>query len=207
MGSTAEMHVGAIGYAGLNRIGDDRYNVALVVPQPAARGARGRPTEFFFESLERFPGLRGRVRRDQLDRDVLVTGPFASRARRVTAPGALLVGDAADFFDPFTGQGITAALRGAELAARVADPALAAPGIVTATALAPYRRLRRKAFAGKWAMERLIGYGMLLPTLFDRAVGRLGLRAGMAHTLVGVTGDFVPAARVLDPRFLARMFL
>ena len=35
---------------------------------------------------------------------VLVTGPFAARARRVTAPGVLLVGNAADFFDPFTGR-------------------------------------------------------------------------------------------------------
>lgn len=207
VGATAEMHVGPSGYAGINRMGQDRYNVALVLPRGAAKGARGRVTEFFFSSLEAFPGLRGRVRQDHLVRDVLTTGPFACRASRVTAGGALLVGDAADFFDPFTGQGITAALRGAELAASVADAALAAPGIVPAAALAPYRQLRRKAFAGKWAVERLIGYGMLLPPLFDRAVGRLGLRPGMAHTLVGVTGDFVPAAHVLDPRFLVRMFL
>jgi len=207
MGATAEMHVGAGGYAGVNRIGEDRYNVALVVPRAAAREIAGRATEYFFSSLERFPGLRGRVRRDQLVREVLLTGPFASRASRVSADGALLVGDAADFFDPFTGQGITAALRGAELAAQVADEALRSPGSVSSAALAPYRRLRRQAFAGKWAVERLIGYGMLLPSLFDRAVGRLGLRPGMAHTLVGVTGDFVPATRVLNPRFLARMFL
>ena len=56
-------------------------------------------------------------------------------------------------------------------------------------------------------MERLIGYGMLFPALFDRAVERLGRRPGMADTLVGVTGDFVPARRVLNPLFLARMLL
>jgi hypothetical protein len=48
---------------------------------------------------------------------------------------------------------------------------------------------------------------MAWPALFDRAVERLGRRAGMAHTLVGVTGDFVPAAAVLNPVFLARMLL
>jgi hypothetical protein len=68
-------------------------------------------------------------------------------------------------------------------------------------------RARRRAFAGKWAVERLIGYGMLFPALFDRAVARLGRRAGMADTLVGVTGDLVPARRVLNPVFLARMLL
>ena len=30
-------------------------------------------------------------------------------------------------------------------------------------------------------------------------------RRGLAHTLIGVTGDFVPAREVLNPLFLARM--
>ncbi|MBA3317237.1 MAG: hypothetical protein H0T50_04005, partial [Gemmatimonadales bacterium] len=78
------------------------------------------------------------------------------------------------------------------------------PGRITAAALAPYRQARRRAFGGKWAVERLIGYGMHFPTLFDRAVGRLA-RRGLAHTLIGVTADFVPARAVLNPVFLARM--
>ncbi len=207
MGATAEMHVGAGGYVGLNRIGGDLYNVALVVPQVLAAGARGDARSFFFAALEGFPGVRGRVDRHRLEREVLVTGPFASRAGRVTTDGALLVGDAADFFDPFTGQGIYSALRGAEMAADTACGALERPGVPGAGALAPYRQLRRQAFAGKWAVERLIGFGMYLPSIFDRAVGRLGRHPEMAHTLIGVTGDFVPAGRILNPRFLTRMIL
>lgn len=207
MGATAEMHVGRAGYAGLNLVGDDLYNLALVVPRSVAARARGEVASFFFAAANAHPGLRGRVDQAGLEGSVMVTGPFASRAGRVVADGALLVGDAADFFDPFTGQGIHAALRGAELAAEVACGALADRGIPRAAALAPYRQLRRRAFAGKWVVERLIGYGMWLPSLFDRAVGRIGARPAMAHTLVGVTGDFVPAGRVLNPRFLARMIL
>lgn len=207
MGRTAEMHVGDAGYVGLNRIGADLYNVALVVPQGRAAEARGDATRFFFAALETFPGVRGRIDARRLEREVLVTGPFASRAGRVTAAGALLVGDAADFFDPFTGQGIYSALRGAEMAADTACGALERPGILPAEALASYRYLRRRAFAGKWAVERLIGYGMFLPALFDHVVGRLGRHPEMAHTLIGVTGDFVPAGRVLNPRFLTRMLL
>ena len=139
-------------------------------------------------------------------REVLATGPFAAWSGRVVAGGAALVGDAADFFDPFTGEGIYSALRGAELLAETVRPALAHRGRVTAAALAPYRRARRRAFGGKWAVERLIGYGMNFPALFDRAVGRLG-RRGLAHTLIGVTADFVPARAVLNPVFLARMLL
>jgi flavin-dependent dehydrogenase len=201
---TAEMHVGTRGYVGLNAIGGGVTNVALVVPRTFAARARGRREAFFAETLRTFAGVVDRVDPTRLVREIMVTGPFAAWSGRVTAPGALLVGDAADFFDPFTGEGIYSALLGAELAAAAALEALAAPGPITLGRLAGYRTDRRRAFAGKWAVERLIGYGMLLPGLFDRAVSRLASR-GLAHTLIGVTGDFVPAREVLNPLFLARM--
>ncbi len=207
LGDSAEMHVGPGGYVGLNRIGPDLANVALVAPAALAAPARGRAAGFFFESLERFPGVRGRVDRRRMVRRVLATGPFAAWSRRVIADGALLVGDAADFFDPFTGEGIAAALRGSELVAEHAADALAASGPVDVRRLAPYAAARRRAFMGKWVVERLIGYAMAWPALFDRAVERLGRRGDMAHTLIGVTGDFVPARAVLNPVFLARMVL
>jgi flavin-dependent dehydrogenase len=207
LGDSAEMHVGSQGYVGLNRIGDDLANVALVVPAARIQGARARAHDFFFECLEQFPGVRGRVDPQRLQRPVLATGPFDMRARRVIADGALLVGDAADFFDPFTGEGICAALRGAELVAQHGAAALEAWGPVRVQRLEAYAAARRRAFLGKWAVERLIGYAMEWPSLFDRAVDRLGRRRDMAHTLIGVTGDFVPAGRVLNPAFLTRMVL
>ena len=206
MGDSAEMFVGPRGYLGLNPIGGGRTNVALVVPAGRAAGARGRARDFFFDTLADFPGVSERVGRGSVVREILATGPFAAWSGRVIADGAALVGDAADFFDPFTGEGIYSALRGAELLAEAAGPVLGHRGRVTAAALAPYRRARRRAFGGKWAVERLIGYGMSFPALFDRAVGRLGRRA-MAHTLIGVTAGFVPARAVLNPVFLARMLL
>lgn len=207
MGSSAELFVGGRGYVGLNPIGGGRTNVALVVPAARAVAARGRAESFFLETLREFPQVLSRVERASLARGVMVTGPFAAASGRVIADGAALVGDAADFFDPFTGEGIFSALRGAGLLAEAAAAALGVGGAVQAASLAPYRRARRRAFAGKWAVERLIGYGMWWPRLFDRAVGRLGRRGSMAHILIGVTGDFVPAGAVLNPLFLARMIL
>jgi geranylgeranyl reductase family protein len=207
LSDTAELHVRADGYVGLNPIGSGLANVALVVPARDIGNARGHVDDYFFTALERFDSVRGRVRRARLAREVMVTGPFARRASRVIADGAMLVGDAADFFDPFTGEGICAALRGAAMADSVITGALsAASAAVPASLLGEYLALRRKAFLGKWAVERLIGYGMLAPALFDRAVERLE-RRGLAHTMIGVTGDFVPARAVLNPAFLARMVM
>lgn len=205
LADTAQMHVSGHGYVGLNPLGGGRANVSLVLQQDQAAHASGRVESFFFEQLDTFPGVRGRVPRTGLAREVLVTGPFHQWARSVTADGALVAGDAADFFDPFTGEGIYCALRGAEMAADVLEEALQTAGPVTRASLAPYARRRRRAFLGKWAVERLIGYAMHAPALFDRAVARLGRRGSMADTLIGVTGDFVPARAVLNPLFLARM--
>lgn len=206
MEDRAEMHVSSQGYVGLNAIGGGVTNVALVVPQQRAALAAGRVEAYFMEELKRFPGVRNRVQSQGIVREVLVTGPFAARARRVTAPGALLVGDAADFFDPFTGEGICAALTGAGLVAHAMAGARGDPARIDG-ALAGYRRARRRRFAGKWAVERLIGYAMTVPGLFDHAVARIGRRRGMADTLVGVTGAVLPARAVLNPFFLARMVL
>lgn len=209
LGDSAEMHVARGGYAGFNPVGGGVTNVALVVPASRAPEARGDAAGFMRTELRRFPGAAARLPAGEPVNDVCATGPFAVRATRVTADGALLVGDAAEFFDPFTGEGIWTALRGAELAAAAALPALldddGAP--IPAVRLASYVRARRRAFLGKWMVERLIGYAMLSPRLFDRAVERLGRRGRMADTLVGVTGQFVPARVVLDPRFLARMVI
>jgi flavin-dependent dehydrogenase len=204
LGDTAEMHVSARGYVGLNPLGGGVANVALVVPQELIGASRGRARAFFFEQLARFSGVGERIRSSSLVREVLVTGPFDAWSTRVTAPGALLVGDAADFFDPFTGEGICAALRGAELVQSAVLAPLSRPGPLPETALRGYRWARRRAFLGKWAVERAIGYAMLAPALFDRAVARLE-RHGLAHTLIGVTGDFVPARAVLNPVFLSRV--
>jgi flavin-dependent dehydrogenase len=190
---------------GLNQIGHDQTNVALVVPAERAVHARGRLERFFSDTLREFPAVWERVEAGEVVRPILSTGPFAVRSRRVIAPGALLVGDAADFFDPATGDGIYCALRGAELAAETAAAALSRPGPINVERLVEYRRMRRRVFSGKWALERMLDYALRFPRLFDRGVSRLGRHESMAHTVIGLAGGFVPMRVVLNPIFLARM--
>ena len=212
MDGMGELHVGRSGYVGMGPIGGGVTTVALVLPLARVRAEAGGlggldHRSAWFAELERFPGLRGRLDVRRMVREVLVTGPFAqwSRASVADEGGALLVGDAADFFDPFTGQGIYSALRGAELAADTVTAALRRGGSVGRAALAPYRRARRAAFAGKWVLERLIGLGVGWPALTERVVARLARRPDLADLLVGATGNFVPARAALAPRVLARL--
>jgi menaquinone-9 beta-reductase len=139
---------------------------------------------------------------------VLATGPFASASVRAWAPGAALVGDAADFFDPFTGEGIYAALRGAELLAPRLVASLESRSPRGADALlADYERARVSEFSGKWTVERIIGAAVSFPSLMNIGARSLSLCPAMAHTIVGVTGDFVPAGEVLRAGFLLRLAL
>jgi len=191
-----ELHVRRNGYVGLGPIGGGMTTVALVVPVAAVRARERDFRGEFFAELDRFPGLAGRFDPRRVERGVLATGPFAQWSRMAAVPGALLVGDAADFFDPFTGQGIHAALRGAELAAEC---------LISKSGLRSYARARRREFAGKWLLERLIAVGVGSPALTNRVVGRLARRPELADLVVSATGNLVPARRVLGPRVLARL--
>jgi len=206
VGDVGEMHVGRDGYVGLGPIGGGVTTVALVVPAARAEADARGLRDSFFEALERFPGVAGRFAPAGLVRPVLVTGPFAQWSRRSIAPGALLVGDAADFFDPFTGQGIFAALRGAELAADTLIRALdGGAGPLPVAALASYPRARRRTFAGKWVLERLIGFGVGWPALATRVIHRLARRGDLADLLVGATGNFVPVRAAISFSTLTAM--
>lgn len=203
-----EMHVERDGYVGLADVGGGVTNVAVVVPAPGPGRFDGDTATFVDDWIGRRPHLAPRFARATRVTPVMATGPFASAARRAWAPGAALVGDAADFFDPFTGEGIYAALRGAEmLAPCIAEALIGRSSRNVDAALARYDRERVREFKGKWAVERIIGAAVSFPALMNVAARSLALRPSMAHTIVGVTGDFVPAREVLRPGFLARLVL
>lgn len=198
-----EMHVGRGAYVGLAPVGPDLTNVAVVLDasQPMT-GSNAR--ERFDAGITRFPQVVQRMDGAEIVAPVLAAGPFARSSSRASADRAVLVGDAADFYDPFTGEGVFAALRGAVLLADVAVDLLERDSL-SRDALAGYDRARRRQFGGKWLNERVIAFAIDRPVLFDRIADRLARRPGMADLLVGVTGDFVPPSAVLRPSFMLRL--
>lgn len=202
-----EMHVERDGFVGIADVGGGVTTVASVFPVSRAGEIATDRSAFLDRWLMSKAQLRDRFRRAARDGPVAAVGPFASHARRAWHPGALLVGDAADFFDPFTGEGIYSALRGGELAADAVVAALDGHAATQREAFQEYERARRREFGGKWRVERLIGIGVAIPPIVNRAVRALAGHKPLADLLVGVTGDFVPAREVLRFGYLSRLFL
>lgn len=203
MADVGEMHVGPAGYVGLAPVGGGVTNVAAVTDLSGATRS-GAPAGWLDALLAHYPVVRDRLAGSRRVSPVRAVGPFARWVTRATADRVLLVGDAADFCDPFTGEGIYAALHGAELATDVLAPALTA-GRLSASDLGPYDAARRRAFGGKWIVERLVSWAVAHPAVMNHVARRLAARAGLADLLVGVTGDFVPPSRVLRPSFAWRL--
>jgi flavin-dependent dehydrogenase len=105
--------------------------------------------------------------------------------------GVLLIGDAAGFYDPFTGEGVFTALRSAELAVETIARALRA-GDVSVGALAAYERARRQAFAGKERVTRALQFLIGHRRLANLACRLLARRPDALDALLGVFGDYVP---------------
>jgi geranylgeranyl reductase family protein len=207
-----ELHVERDGFVGVADVGDGVTSVAAVFPARRARelaeGGGADRSGFLDRWLASKPQLASRFARAIRHGRAAATGPFASHARRAWHPGALLVGDAADFFDPFTGEGIYSALRGGELVADAVERALAAvPESDAVDACRQYDRARREEFGAKWRVERLIGAGVAVPSIVNRAARALADRKHLADLLAGVTGDFVPAREVLRLGYLARLLV
>ena len=207
MADVAEMHVERDGFIGIADVGHGVTTVALVVPHAHARAIARDRERFLTEWIASRDHLAPRFAHARRVSPVAATGPFASRATRAWAPGALLVGDAADFFDPFTGEGIYAALRGGELVASIADTFFGSGTPVKQDeALRHYEDVRRQEFGGKWIVERVVAAVVGTPMLINRAARVLSGRRDLADLLAGVTGDFVPAAEIISLRYILAAF-
>jgi len=127
--------------------------------------------------------------------------PVGARVARRAGPDWLLVGDAAGFLDPFTGEGLHRALRSAELAATAIDRHLGGDRL----ALVDYdRRLARRTRA-KDLVSLLVQGFLVVPPVLEYAARRLADRSAVRETMGLVMGDLVPATTAFDPRFLVRL--
>jgi len=198
-----EIFVDPPDYAILNPLGPERVNLSLVVPLEHAAPWSSRLDDFFGARVAQLPHLARRLAGARRVAPVHALGPLAHRVDDPRAGGVLLVGDAAGFYDPFTGEGIYTALRSAELAAEAITGALRA-GDVSAARLAAFARARREAFAGKARVTRALQAVIGRRRLANAAARLLVRRPALLEVLLGVIGDFVPPRALLSPGHLLR---
>ena len=196
-----EIFVDPPDYAILNPVTRDRVNLSVVVPLAHATPWTRRLDDFFDARVKQIPHLARRLAGAARE-SVQAMGPLAHRVTPPLVGGVLLVGDAAGFYDPFTGEGIFSALRGAELAAATAVAALRARDF-SATALGVYARARQAAFSDKAVLTRLLQFVVRRRWAANRCARLLAGRPVLLDGLLGVIGDFVPPRALLRPSGLS----
>lgn len=192
-----ELRVSADGVLGYAPIGEGKCNITLVVPTLCAHAIARDRQGFFDAAIARY-GARRLIEGASLMADLEVTGPFEVSPVCRTAPGVLLVGDAAGYFDPFTGQGIFRALHAARLAAAAIRGVLETPGLEERW-LASYERELDRQFVPSRRVQRLIDAVIARPRLLDASARVLATYDGLASLLVDVTGDRIPPFALARP--------
>jgi flavin-dependent dehydrogenase len=150
-----EVHWGEGIEAYVTPVARDEIGVALL-----HRGERGS----FAELASRIPTLRALLAGAQPSSSVRGAGPFQQRARRRFADRIALVGDAAGYLDPLTGEGVSLGLRSA--AALVDVVAAGEP-------LARYELAWRRLSARHFQITRLVLLLAASPALRRRSVRTL----------------------------------
>jgi menaquinone-9 beta-reductase len=133
-------------------------------------------------------------------------GPLAHNVRAAAASGVLLIGDAAGFLNPFTGQGVFLALTTAEQAAATIV-ASAADRAGEASAFAAYSRERRADLAARKRLSAAIGWLIDVAPLARRAAANLKRRPQLGEALVGALSGIRAPQSALAPGVLGKLVL
>jgi len=201
-----EMYVGTGAYFAINPLANDRSNVMVVVRSgdlaawsgAVDAGMRGKAA-----ALGR--GHRSFAGAERLGPRVSV-GPLAFDVRAVVAEGVVLVGDAAGFLNPFTGQGVFLALRSARDASTAILAALA-DRARERDVFGAYARERASDFAVRGRLTQLVNLLVDVPILARRATSRLRMRPELGGTLLGALSGTIAPERALSPALVAKLVL
>jgi flavin-dependent dehydrogenase len=129
--------------------------VALLVERNRMRSFAGRLDRAYTAYLQAMPHLRAVIEGGERTSAVLACGPFDIWARSRVADRAILIGDAAGYLDPITGEGIALALQSAYWAAEVAADALLRDDL-SARRLQPYHMRLEKAMRHYKVLTRAV---------------------------------------------------
>jgi menaquinone-9 beta-reductase len=190
-----EMYVGGGAYFALNPLGAERANVMVVVAKDRlARWSADVDEGVVGAAASLGRGVRSFAGATRLGARVSI-GPLAHRVRCAIASGAILVGDAAGFLDPFTGQGVFLALTGAEHAAAA----------ITGDAYVDYARRHEHDLLWRRRLAVAVALMIDVPPLARRAARRLARVPDAGATLLAALAGSVPPQRAFSRAGLGRL--
>lgn len=163
---TIEMYVHGSTYLAINPLGEHLANVMVIVSEKKLHEWSGAIDERLAQTARELSIGRRNIEGVHLVGKRVAVGPLTHRTRAASQRGVYLVGDAAGFLDPFTGQGVFLALKSAALAA-------GAIASESAGAHHAYNKAYRKLFSGRQQIASLVSTLIKTP----------GLRAVAAHNL------------------------
>jgi flavin-dependent dehydrogenase len=195
-GEGAEIHIGGSLYGILNHQQNGCVNVNLVADCDGLERWKGRLDAWFGVLLADLPLLGERLRCAKPLERVQALGPLAHYATQVSADGALLAGDAAGFYDPFTGEGMYMALESSRLAAETVERALE-ERCYSRRLLRQYDRARRASLESRYRLEGLIQRIIGCGAAADFAARRLRQSDRLANVLLEVLGGLRRPAELM----------
>ncbi len=173
---------------------EETRNVNIVIPMAEAPRMAGRRQAYFEERLRQsFPQVWEWVKDAEQSGEVRSVGCFGHHTVRATDDGAVLVGDAATFIHPFTGEGVFFALRGAQLAAETIGKALA-DGDVSRQGLQGYDAARRRELLPRYQLCDAVQRVVHSPALLGWASERLRRSQPLTEVVLRTVGDLARPA-------------
>ena len=195
------------GYLWIFPLPDGRANVGLGLRSDVVRKRKVDLKSLLKSLLAEHPELKARFAKATIEGNIQGLGlPLASKRRKLSDDGYLLVGDAGHLIDPFTGEGISHAMISGMHAGDVAAEALGgSTASPSAAMLSDYdarvwRRLG-KELAISTRLQQLAG----MPWLFNLVVGRAMKNPALADTISSMFNDLDMRARLRQPSFYLKL--
>ncbi len=167
-----EVHCCKTGEAYVAPTGNGSARITLLL-YGSVRPSRGTPLpDLYFENLALFPRLCERLRTPYPQKTVESTGAVSLEVSCCHGQRLLLVGDAAGAVDPVTGQGMTLALKDAELACLIVKERMAEDRLCEQD-LHEYTQLREGYFRPSFKLAQLLLAAVQHPFLARQTIKAL----------------------------------
>jgi 2-polyprenyl-6-methoxyphenol hydroxylase-like FAD-dependent oxidoreductase len=150
-----EVHCCEAGEAYVAPMDNGAARITLLLFGSAQRTRGAALSDLYFEKLSLFPRLVQRLKNPYPQGPVQSTGAVSLEVSRCHGQRLLLVGDAAGAVDPVTGQGMTVALKNAQLACQVLKERLHKDSL-SEQDLGEYTRLRNGYFRPSFQLAQML---------------------------------------------------